>query len=56
MKLFSLIVVSSILLVGISLIIPSYVAYVSFTNEFEETVTSDISILGNTPLVGTNNK
>jgi len=45
MKLATLIIISSISLVGISLIIPSYIAYVSFSNELEETVTSDISIL-----------
>ena len=45
MKLATLIIISSITLVGISLIVPSYIAYVSFSNELEETVTSDISIL-----------
>jgi len=45
MKLATLIIISSIALVGVSLVTPSYIAYVSFTNEFEETVTSDISIL-----------
>ncbi len=45
MKFATLIIISSISLVGMSLIIPSYIAYVSFSNELEETVTSDISIL-----------
>jgi len=45
MKLATLIIISSIALVGVSLVTPSYIAYVSFANEFEETVTSDISIL-----------
>ena len=45
MKLATLIIISSISLVGVSLVTPSYIAYVSFANEFEETVTSDISIL-----------
>ncbi len=45
MKLVTLIIISSIALVGVSLVTPSYIAYVSFANEFEETVTSDISIL-----------
>jgi len=45
MKLATLIIISSIVLVGVSLVIPSYIAYVSFTNEFEEIVTSDLEIL-----------
>ncbi len=45
MKLATLIIISSITLVGLSLVIPSYIAYVSFTNEFEEIVTSDLKIL-----------
>ena len=45
MKLATLIIISSISLVGVSLVIPSYVAYVSFTNEFEDTVKSDLKIL-----------
>ena len=45
MKLATLIIISSISLVGVSLIIPSYVATVSFTNEFEEIIRSDLKIL-----------
>ena len=45
MKLATLIIISSITLVGLSLVIPSYIAYSSFTNEFEEIVTSDLKIL-----------
>ena len=45
MKLVTLIIISSIALVGVSLVIPSYIAYVSFTNEFEETVTSDLKLM-----------
>ena len=45
MKLHSLLILSSVFIVGISLIIPSFLALSSFSEEFEKTVTSDISIL-----------
>ena len=45
MKLATIIIISSISLVSISLLIPSYIALNSFSNEFEKTVTSDITIL-----------
>jgi len=45
MKLATLIIISSIALVGVSLIIPSYIAYTSFTEELEETVTVDLEIM-----------
>jgi len=45
MKLATLIILSSIALVSVSLIVPSYIATASFTSEFEKTVISDITIL-----------
>jgi len=45
LKLRSLIIISTIFLVSISLLIPSFLALTSFSNEFEKIVTSDISIL-----------
>jgi len=45
LKLGTLIIISTITLVIISLVIPSFLALTSFSNEFEKTVTSDISIL-----------
>lgn len=45
MKLATLIIISSISLVSISLIVPSFLALTSFSDEFEKTVTSDITIL-----------
>jgi len=45
LKLGTLIIISTISLVIISLVIPSFLALISFSNEFEKTVTSDISIL-----------
>ena len=45
MKLSTLIIISTISIVIISLITPSYLALTSFSEEFEKTVTSDISIL-----------
>jgi len=45
LKLGTLIVISSISLVTISLLVPSFLALTSFSNEFEKTVTTDIEII-----------
>jgi len=45
LKLRSLLIISSIFFVSISLLIPSFLALSSFSEEFAKTVTSDISIL-----------
>jgi len=45
LKLGTLIIISSILLVSLSLLIPSFLALTSFSEEFEKTVASDIRIL-----------
>jgi len=44
LKLGTLIVISSISLVGIALLVTSFLALISFSEEFEKTVTSDIEI------------
>jgi len=45
MKLATLIILSTISLVSVALIISSYMAFTSFSSEFERTVTSDLKIL-----------
>jgi len=44
LKLSTLIIISSISIVSISLLVPSYLALTGFSEEFEKTVTSDIEI------------